>query len=171
MIGRTTCVYPTGGKLLRNHFLRGNTGPTPGSTILGKPDSLGTRSVMAERVGFDLSTRAILLRFEHMRTNLSYYNVLRHVSPDSRRCMRCCWKPIWHCFRYHWYHSLTGLIKYSLRVSTDRTDRPTVEPSSNGRYGGSRAKCVEAKCNGHCFLDFLNYRRTARAVTEFVHEC
>ena len=60
---------------------------------------------MAERVGFYLSTTAILLRFKHMPTNLSYYNVLRYVSRDSRCCMRCCWKPIRHCFRYHWYHS------------------------------------------------------------------
>ena len=153
-------------------------------------------------MGFYLSTTAILLRFKHMPTNLSYYNILRHVSRDSRRCMRCCWKPIRHCFRYHWYHCLTGISSlpgiaasswyqgseiYSkkprnsaghllpatlqVRPSTDRTDRPTVEPSSYGRYGGSRAKCVEAKCNGHCFLDLLNYRRTSQAVTEFVHEC
>jgi hypothetical protein len=64
---------------------------------------------LAERVGFYLSTTAILLRFKHIPTNLSYYNILRHVSRDSRRCMRCCWKPIRHCFRYHWYHCLTGI--------------------------------------------------------------
>jgi hypothetical protein len=32
---------------------------------------------MAERVGFYLSTTAILLRFKHMPTNLSHYNALR----------------------------------------------------------------------------------------------
>jgi hypothetical protein len=143
-----------------NHGINAWTTAWPGLTNCKQSSCMMS---LAERLGFYLSTRAILLLFKHMPTNLSYYSVLRQVSPDSRGCMRCCWKPIRHCFRYHWYHCLT--------VSTDSANRPTVEPSSNGRYGGSRAKCVEAKCNGHCFLDLLNYRRTARAVTQFVHEC
>ena len=24
--------------------------------------------------------------------------------------MRCCWNPVCHCFRYHWYHCLTGFV-------------------------------------------------------------
>lgn len=77
-----------------------------------------TAPKLAERVGFYLSTTAILLRFKHIQTNLSYYNILRHVSPDSRRCMCCCWNPICHCFRYHWYHCLTGLSFFASHRST-----------------------------------------------------
>jgi hypothetical protein len=70
--------------------------------------------------------------------------------------MCCCWNPICHCFRYHWYHCLTGLgflprvaapVIFLLPIGRQEGAVDSVQ-ESDGRKLGRATRCHRGR-EGH----------------------